>query len=312
MSAGFAALRARLRVPVAAAPMFLVSGVDLVVAAARAGIVGSFPAPNARTIDELDDWCTRIVAGTAGTPGSWSLGLIAHRTYPRLDAEIELIAAHRPPIVVTALGSPAAVVETVHGYGGLVLADVTTLAHARRALAAGVDGLVLVCAGAGGHTGTHNPFAFVRAVRDEFAGPLVLSGGIADGGSVAGAIAAGADLAYVGSRFIAASESLVTDEYRQMVVDCGIADLEVSAALTGAPAVWLRPSLAAAAPSEAPSTGADFSQIADGDRRRWRDVWSAGEGIAGARAITDTAAIVAELAHGYTAARTRLNEEGRA
>jgi nitronate monooxygenase len=302
-------LRARLEVPVIAAPMFLVSGTELVVAAARAGIVGAFPAPNARTLDDLDAWCSRIVDETADARGSWAIGIVAHRTYPRLAAEIELIATHRPPLVITALGSPSAVVDVVHGYGGVVLADVTTLRHAERALAAGVDGLVLVCAGAGGHTGTHNPFAFVCAIRAGFSGPLVLAGGVADGAGVAGAVAAGADLAYVGSRFIATRESLVVEEYRQMVVDSGLDDLEISAAVTGAPAVWLKPSLHAAGGTSA-AARPDFSQIHGDDRRRWRDVWSAGQGIAGAWAVADVATVVEELAGGYAAALGRLVPEG--
>jgi nitronate monooxygenase len=298
-----AAILSRLRVPVIAAPMFLVSGVDLVTAACREGVVGAFPAPNARTIDELDDWCTRVAAGLAPDAAPWALNLVAHRSYARLAEELAVVSAHRPPIVVTALGSPAAAIEAVHAYDGLVLADVSTTAHAEKALAAGADGLVLVCAGAGGHTGGYNPFAFVHEVRREFSGPVALAGGICDGRAVAAARLLGADLAYVGTRFIATRESLVGDAYRQMVADCALADVVLSSRVTGAPANWLRPSLEAAG-VEARADAPDFSAITGGDQKRWRDIWSAGHGLAGVTGVGTVRDVVAELASEYARAVT--------
>jgi len=293
----------RLRIPVIAAPMFLVSGVDLVLAACRAGVIGAFPAPNARTVDELDAWCTQVRAGLGVDDTLWALNVVAHRTYVRLDEEVEVIAAHRPPIVITALGSPRRVIDVVHGYGGVVFADVSTTTYAERAVTAGADGLVLVCAGAGGHTGSYSPFAFVHEVRAGFDGPIVLSGGICDGRAIAAARVLGADLAYVGTRFIPTRESMVAQAYREMVVACGLGDLVVSDALTGAPASWIRASLEAsgeATTGAAPA--ANFSAIADGERRRWRDVWSAGQGIAGAREILSVSELVDELAAEYAEA----------
>lgn len=289
--------------PVIVAPMFLVSGVELVTAACRAGVIGAFPAPNARTIDVLDGWCAEIALRVSGSSAPWALGVVAHRSYPRLAAEVELIAAHRPPVVITALGSPQHVVDTVHAYRGLVLADVATTGQACKAAEAGVDGLLLVCAGAGGHTGQYSPFAFVEEVRAFWPGPIALAGGVGTGRAIAAALVAGADLVSVGTRFIATHESLVSDAYREMVVSAQLSDLVVSDALTGAPAVWLRPSLEAAG-AAAPSAvgGIDFSTITGGEQRRWRDVWSAGNGLVGARRIASVADVVDELEREYAAA----------
>lgn len=307
MTATFDALTARLRVPAIAAPMFLVSGVELVLAACRAGVIGAFPAPNARTIDELDEWCAAIRGGLGPDDAPWALNLVAHRTYTRLAQEVEAIEAHRPPLVITALGSPSSVIEAVHAYGGVVLADVSTTRHAQKALAAGADGLVLVSAGAGGHTGAYSPFAFVHEVRASFGGPLVLSGGIADGRAIAAARVLGADLAYVGTRFIPTRESLVSPAYREMVVGCELSDVVLTDRLTGAPANWMAPSLAAAG---AAATGdgdrrIDFSGIVGEERKRWRDVWSAGHGLVGATRICTTAELVEELANEYEEAAAR-------
>ncbi len=239
---------ARLRLPVVAAPMFLVSGPELVVAASRAGVVGSFPAPNCRSPEQLDEWMTTISSTLAADPEAapWALNLVTHSTNTRLPEDLTLVARHRPPIVITALGSPRPVVETVHAYGGIVLADVVSIKLARKAAEAGADGLVCVSAGAGGHTGHLSPFAFVAAVREFFDGIVCVGGGVSTGAGVAGAIAAGADLVYVGTRFLASEESLAETAYKQMVVDHGADDLVVSAAITGTAASWLRPSLAAA------------------------------------------------------------------
>lgn len=300
----------RLTLPVIAAPMFLISGPDLVIAACRAGIVGAFPTPNARSLDQLDAWMTRIRQGVGDRP--WCANLVTHSTNARLPQDLDLVAKHKPPLVVTALGSPRPAVEVVRGYGGTVLADVTTVALAQKALSAGADGLACICAGAGGHTGALNPFAFVRAVREFHTGPLVLGGGISDGWGIAGAIAAGADAVYMGTSFIAAAESLAPEAYKDMVVQAQIADLLVSAGITGTPASWLIPSLIANgldpmnmpdAPDRAYDTGQSFKG------KRWSQVWSAGQGVGAVRAVEPAATITARLAADYAEARKRLTSE---
>ena len=203
-----------LRLPVFAAPMFLISGPDLVVAACRAGVIGAFPTSNCRTVAELDQWiasiCDRLDQAQGGsgdrTVAPWALNLITHSTNARLKDELALVARHKPPIVITALGSPLPVMDVVKSYGGLVFGDVVDIRLARKAAQAGVDGLACICAGAGGHTGHLSPFAFVSAVREFFDGYIVVGGGITDGSGLAGAIAAGADFAYLGTRFLAARE----------------------------------------------------------------------------------------------------------
>lgn len=299
-----------LRLPVVAAPMFLASGPDLVIAASRAGIIGSFPTPNCRTAAELDEWLTRIGAelGSDGGGLPWALNLITHSTNMRLPEDLELVAKHRPPIVITALGSPRPVIDIVHAYGGLVLADVVSLTLARKAADAGADGLVCVSAGAGGHTGHLSPLPFIAAVRDSFDGLVCVGGGIATGAGVAGAVAAGADLVYMGTRFLASTESIAVDGHKQMVVDSGIDDLVVSAAVTGTAASWLKPSLAAVGidPTDSASVARDYSSEAS-NIRRWKDTWAAGQGLGSIRAVEDTADIVDRLAAEYAAAWDRVD-----
>ena len=224
-----------MRLPVVAAPMFLISGPDLVIAACRSGIIGAFPTTNARTTQELDAWMLRIAAALAetGKPvAPWAANVITHSTNQRLPHDLELVARYRPPLVITALGSPKPAIELVHSYGGIVIADVVNLTLARKAVDAGADGLACVSAGAGGHTGFISPFAFISAARELTDGLLIVGGGIADGYGVAGAIAAGADLVYMGTRFIATDESLATDDYKRMVVESTLDDLLVSASIT--------------------------------------------------------------------------------
>jgi nitronate monooxygenase len=296
-----------LRLPVFAAPMFLVSGPDLVIAACKAGIVGAFPTPNARTPEQLDDWMTRIRAAVGDRP--WCANLVTHSTNARLADDLALVAKHRPPVVVTALGSPRPAVEVVRAYGGRVLADVTTIRLAHKAIQAGADGLACICAGAGGHTGALNPFAFVRAVREFHAGPLVVGGGISDGWGVAGAIAAGADAVYMGTSFLAASESLAPEAYKDMVTTATVEDLLVSPAITGTNASWLIPSLVAngldpAAMPDAPDRAYDTGQSFKG--KRWAQVWSAGQGVGAVKRVEPVATIVDRLAQEYGAARARF------
>ncbi len=296
-----------LRLPVFAAPMFLISGPELVIAACKAGIIGAFPTPNARSIEQLDEWMARIRAEVGTQP--WCANLVTHSTNARLAADLELVARHKPPVVVTALGSPKPAIEVVHGYGGKVLADVTTVKLAQKAVQAGADGLACICAGAGGHTGALSPFAFVRAVRQFFDGPVVLGGGISDGWGLAGAIAAGADAVYMGTSFIAAEESLAPPAYKQMVTTATLEDLVVSAGVTGTAASWLAPSLVANGLDplnmpDAPQRAYDSGQSFKG--KRWADVWSAGQGVGAVRAVEPVAEIVARLEAEFITARARL------
>ena len=303
-----------LAAPVVAAPMFLISGPDLVVAACRAGTIGAFPAPNCRTPEQLDEWLTEIAARLAEarllgeSPAPWALNLITHSSNERLADDLALVAKHQPPIVITALGSPAPVIAEVHAYGGIVIADVVSIALARKAVAAGADGLACVSAGAGGHTGHLSPFAFVSGVREFFDGLVVVGGGISDGWGVAGAIAAGADLVYVGTRFLATDESMATDDYKEMVVAHGADDLVVSAAITGANASWLRPSLEANGIDIASHqrAGAPNYNSAGNVQGRWRDIWAAGQGIENIDSVRPTVAVVASMSAEYLAASARF------
>ncbi|MFC3069184.1 NAD(P)H-dependent flavin oxidoreductase [Phenylobacterium soli] len=293
----------RLRLPAIAAPMFLVSGVDMVLAACKAGIIGSFPANNARSLDELDAWMGQITATLPADAPPWAVNIMVHRSYARWEEELELVMKHRPPIVITALGSPAAVVEAIQGYGGLVFADVNSLTFAEKAAKTGVDGLILVAAGAGGHTGQIAGFAFAPAVREVFGGTIVLGGGIGTGRAIRAAQLLGADLAYLGTRLIACEESLAVPGYKQMLIEASAEDVVTSAALTGIPANWLKASLAAAGyDAEGLKTRAEVNLGRPEDAaKRWRDVWSAGQGAGEVRAIEPLADIVEALAADYRA-----------
>ena len=306
-----------LRLPVFAAPMFLISGPELVLAACKAGIVGAFPTPNARPIEALDAWMKQITEGLAeacehqapDSIGPWCANLVTHSSNTRLPQDLELIAKYKPPIVVTALGSPKPAIEVVQAYGGLVFADVTNISLAKKAAAAGADGLACVSAGAGGHTGFLSPFAFVSAVREFFDGQIVVGGGISDGWGVAGAVAAGADYVYMGTRFIPVSESLAQTEYKQMLVDSTVDDLIVSSGVTGTAASWLKASLRAngldpdnmpAAPPRQYDSGQSFKT------KKWVDVWAAGQGVGAIKAVEPLAVVVNRLADEYRQATTRM------
>lgn len=288
--------------------MFLISGPELVIESCRAGIIGAFPTNNARTVAELDAWMTNIVAATQARGAPWAANLITHSTNQRLQQDLELVAQHRPPVVITALGSPKPAIEVVHSYGGLVIADVVNIALARKAVAVGADGLACVSAGAGGHTGFISPFAFISAVRELTDGLVIVGGGIADGQGVAGAITAGADLVYMGTRFIATTESRANDDYKRMVVDANVDDLLVSASITGTPASWLKPSLRRMGMDpehmpEKPERNYDSSQQGP---KRWKDVWSAGQGVGAVRSIESVHAVVDRLAREYDVALARV------
>lgn len=294
----------RLRLPVFQAPMFLQSGPDMVLASCRAGIVGSFPSVNARTLDTLDQWLHQITDSLDEHDAPWAMNLMMHRSNSRRLEDLALAEKHRAPIVITALGSPREAVERVHAYGGLVLADVIDMRLVAKAIAAGVDGLVLVAAGSGGHTGQVSGFAFVEEVRRVFDGILVLGGGISSGRAIRAAQILGADYAYLGTRFIASHESMAEAAYKQMVVDSAGADIVCSDALTGVKANWLRASLEAAGydPTNMPSPGDIDIVKSAGDARRWKEVWAAGQGVGAIDKIQSVQQIVDQLHAEYLAA----------
>ncbi len=298
------AWRESMRLPVIAAPMFLVSGPELVIACCKAGVIGSFPTVNARTPEDLEAWLTRIDAELAEAPGSAppAANLVVHRTNPRRDDDLAIVVAHQVPLVIASVGSPAAVVEPIHDYGGLVLADVASLKHARQAIEVGVDGLILLCAGAGGNTGWLNPFAFVPEVREFYDGPLVVAGCIGDGRAIRAIETIGADFAYIGTRFIAASESQASDENRQMLIESGADDIELTDAVTGIDANFMRRSLELSGYSKS-HDGEGFDVVKETSAMKaWKDVWSAGQGVGRTKGVATAAEIVAELESGYCSA----------
>ncbi|WP_342132371.1 NAD(P)H-dependent flavin oxidoreductase [Hydrogenophaga sp. OTU3427] len=312
----------RLRLPLIAAPMLRVSGPELVIAACRSGVVGAFPTLNARDASGLDDWIVRIVAELKDGPrpaAPWCPNLIMHREPAALRADVACLVRHGVEMVITSVGSPAPVVEPLHDAGCLVFADVATIKHARKAIDAGADGLILLTAGAGGQTGWLNGFAFVRAVRAFFDGPVVLAGGVGDGASLLAAQVLGCDLAYMGTGFIATQESMAPDAYRQMLVDASADDVVLTRALNGIPASLLAPSLRAAGLDPAtldesitPEKARElFSQVKGGNRpARWKDVWSAGHSVSAVSAINTTAALVERIEREYLNARRQFAAGG--
>lgn len=308
------------RLPLMAAPMFLVSGPELALACSAAGVLGSFPAPNARNIEMLDAWLGQVGGARGAAP--WALNMIVHSSYDRFERELELVCKHRPPVVSTALGSPRRVLEQVHGYGGVVMADVVTPALARKAIEAGADALILVTQGAGGHTGQYNPFAFVAEVRRFWDGPLGLAGCISSGRDIRAAQLMGADFVVAGTRFIAASESMAAPAYRDLLVASGIGDLVETRAVSGVLANWLRPTLEAAGIDPAGVGPAGVGPAGDGRERRidfsgdistakkaWKDVWSAGQGLGAVERSGPAREIVATFEREYRAALLAERDE---
>jgi nitronate monooxygenase len=307
----------RLSLPLIAAPMFLVSGVDLVVAACRRGVIGSFPTANCRNAEQLDSWLLEIdtrlrrradEAGVACAPSCPNL--IVHRSNARLADDLRIVLKHAPELVITSVGSPSAVVAPLHDAGALVFADVASVRHAERAVDAGADGLVLLTAGAGGQTGWLNPFAFTRAVRCFFSGPIVLAGGISDGRALRAARALGCDLAYMGTRFIATHESMADQRYKDMLVASSADDIVLTRAFTGLQTNMLRPSIVAAGldPDSLPERGAiEISKDIDIEAResrpaRWRDIWSAGHSTSGVLKVSSVADLISQTLAEYLAA----------
>ena len=303
--------------PLFAAPMFLISGPSLVISACKSGIIGAFPTPNARTPEILDQWLTEIDAALVaegqsinGRIAPYAANLVVHRTNQRLPEDLDIVVRHRSPIVITALGSPASVIDAVHSYGGLVFADVNSVSYARKAADAGADGLVLVCAGAGGHTGAISPFPFVTEVRKFWDGYIVLAGGIADGSAIVASLAAGADFAYMGTSFIATEESQADPEYKQMLIDCTAEDLIVTKAFTGANASMMKPSIVNQGldPIEIANYEAkmDFSGQDGMEVKPWKGIWAAGQGVGCIAEIQPVRDLVDRLEIEYQDARQRV------
>jgi nitronate monooxygenase len=313
------ALNGKLRLPLIGAPMFIVSHPALVIAQCTAGIVGSFPALNARPQAALDDWIRTIkdtlAAYAAAHPeepvAPFAVNQIAHQSNDRLLADMETCVRHEVPIIITSLRPPAELVQAVHGYGGLVFHDVINLRHARKAIAQGVDGIIAVCAGAGGHAGTASPFALIKEIRREFDGAIILSGCMTSGGDVFAAQALGADLAYIGTRFIATVEANALPAYKEMIVDSTSADIVYSSLFSGVHGSYLRGSIANAGfdPDNLPQgdkAAMDFGKRDQAEAKAWRDIWSAGQGVGNVDEILPTRDLVLRMEQEYNNTRRRL------
>lgn len=311
-----AALANRLALPVIGSPMFIVSGPELVIGQCLNGIVGSFPALNARPAEQLDLWLTRIrselAAASAAEPGRmiapFAVNQIVHASNDRLMQDMECCVRHQVPIIITSLRAPDAVVSAAHSYGGLVFHDVTTLRHAEKALEAGVDGLILVCAGAGGHAGTLSPFALVGEVRRFYDGPIILSGAIATGRAILAAQAMGADLAYIGTRFIATQEANAAEAYKRMILGAAASDIVYTPFFTGVPGNYLKPSIAAQGldPDALPEADKSRMNFGSGSVKAWRDIWGSGQGVGLIDDAPAVATVIDRLKREYAEAKAAL------
>ncbi|MDQ7018876.1 MAG: nitronate monooxygenase family protein [Robiginitomaculum sp.] len=312
-------LKERLRLPLIGAPMFILSGPELVIAQCKAGIVGAFPSLNARPIEQLEDWLAQIkeelAAYDAANPDApsalFAVNQIVHRSNTRLEEDVALCVKHQVPIVITSLGARPEVNEAVHSYGGLVLHDIINNRFAHKAIEKGADGLIAVAAGAGGHAGPLSPFALIQEIRDWFDGPLLLSGSIATGDAILAAQAMGADLAYAGSMFIATQEARAQEAYKQMVVDSNANDIVNSSLFTGIHGNYLAPSIRAAGMDpdnlpEADPSSMNFGSGGSSDAKAWRDIWGCGQGIGAIHDVPPVAELVSRLGTQYEAAKARL------
>jgi len=314
-----AVLKSHLRLPVIGAPMFIVSTPDLVLAQCKAGVVGSFPALNARPASQLDEWLARITeelltyrrANPAVPVAPFAVNQIVHASNERLEHDVGLCVKYRVPIVITSLRPPAEVVAAVHGYGGIVFHDVINLRHAEKAAAQGVDGIIAVCAGAGGHAGVQSPFALVKQIREVYQGTIILSGAMSTGADVLAAQALGADLAYLGTRFIATREANASPAYQQMLIESRAEDIVYTSLFSGVAGNYLRGSIL--------KTGMDPDNLPDGDKAKmnfgtggnsefkaWKDIWSAGQSVGGIHDVPTVSALVERMSGEYQAARAQL------
>ncbi len=309
-------LRGRLRIPVVGAPLFIISQPDLVIAQCKAGVVGSFPALNARPAELLDSWLTQIAAELAAWDAAhpdrpsapFAVNQIVHKSNERLAHDLELCVKHRVPIVITSLGAREDVNQAVHSYGGIVLHDVINVVHAKKAIDKGADGLIAVCAGAGGHAGALSPFALVDEIRAFWDGPLLLSGAISNGRSVLAAEALGADLAYIGSAFIATVEAQASEAYKASIVASSAADVVYTNLFTGVLGNYLKSSVINAGldPDNLPTSDPSKMNFGNSSAKAWRDIWGCGQGIGGIHDVPTAGAFVDRLVEEYAAAKRRL------
>jgi len=313
-------LHNRLRLPVIGAPMFIVSTPDLVIAQCKSGVVGSFPALNARPAAELEVWLARIteelaafsLANPHAKVAPFAVNQIVHASNDRLEHDVRCCVKYRVPIVITSLRPPAEVVSAVHGYGGLVFHDVISLRHAEKAAQQGVDGIIAVCAGAGGHAGVLSPFALVKQIREIFPGTLILSGAMSTGADVLAAQALGADLAYMGTRFIATTEANADAAYKQMLVDSRAEDIVYTSLFSGVAGNYLRGSVVNAGldPDNLPQgdkAKMDFAKLNNSDAKVWKDIWGAGQSVSGIHAVETVQSLIDRMADEYAAAGARLD-----
>ncbi|WP_373001775.1 NAD(P)H-dependent flavin oxidoreductase [Marinobacter sp.] len=313
-----------LSLPLVAAPMFLISGPELALACCKQGIVGSFPALNQRTSEGFEDWLIQmneeLEAFRSTNPGvktaPYAVNLIVHRTNPRWQADLELCVKHRVPIIITSLGAASQVVDAVHSYGGVVFHDVTNQKHARKAAEAGVDGIIAVAAGAGGHAGTINPIVLVHEIREVFDGTILLAGGLSQGEDLLAAQALGADLAYMGTRFINTVESRADEAYRNMIIEAVSGDIIHTPAVSGVPASFMRQSLEAAGfPMDKLNQAGEINygeklKPIDDEAKAWKTVWSAGQGVSQIHDVLTVQDLVSRLTGEYRSARERMLSTG--
>lgn len=306
----------KLRLPVVGAPQFIIANPELVIAQCKAGVVGSFPALNARPQPALEDWLIRIREELAAhdeahpdVPAApFAVNQIVHKTNERLDRDVELCVKYKVPIVITSLGARPDVNEAIHSYGGIVLHDIINVHFAKKALEKGADGLIAVCAGAGGHAGTLSPFALISELREFFDGPLLLSGAISTGRGILATQAMGADLAYIGSAFIATQEANAPAAYKQMIVDSAAGDIVYSSLFTGVHGNYLRASIEAAGldPANLPESDPSKMNFGSGSAKAWRDIWGAGQGVGSVHEVLSTADLVARFKREYDQAKQEL------
>ena len=313
-----ASLQERLRLPAVASPMFIVSNPDLVIAQCKAGIVGSFPTLNARPAEELEVWLKRITeeldAWNQANPDQpaapFAVNQIVHKSNNRLEHDLEMCVKYKVPIVITSLGARVDVNEAIHSYGGLVFHDIINNFFAKKAIEKGADGLIAVAAGAGGHAGTQSPFALVQEIREWFDGPLLLSGSIAKGDAILAAQAMGADLAYIGSAFIATDEANADERYKQSIVDSSASDIIYSNLFTGVHGNYLRSSIEAAGldPDDLPESDPSKMDFGDGSSKAWKDIWGSGQGIGAIKKIGPASDLIERLKKEYSSARQRMDQ----
>jgi nitronate monooxygenase len=311
-------LRDRLRLPVVASPLFIISNPDLVIAQCKAGIVGSFPSLNARPKEVFEEWLIRITTELAeydrqhpeAPSAPFAVNQIVHKSNDRLDHDLQLCVKYKVPIIITSLGARPELNETVHSYGGIVLHDIINNKFAHKAIEKGADGLIAVAAGAGGHAGTQSPFALVQEIREWFDGPLLLSGSIANGRAILGAQAMGADLAYIGSAFIATKEANAVEDYKQMIVESGAEDILYTNLFTGVHGNYLKPSIINAGMDPENLPVSDPSKMNFGSDREkpkaWKTIWGCGQGIGAVKAVESAGEFVARLKREYDQARSEL------